>query len=620
VRRVDLLAAGAACAAVVALAWANGGYFATAWGWAALLPLLVAGGALILRGPLELERLDAAWVGALAALAAWIGLSTLWSPSAAQPLLELERAVVYVATVLALVLAAGRRNGPALLGGTLAGIALVAGYALATRLLPDRFGTFDSSDGYQLSQPIGYWNGLGILVAMGLVLAFGAVAAARAARLRVASAVLLPPLACAFLFTFSRGAWLALAVAAAVLVGVHPARARLVALGLALVPVPALAVWLCTRSDPLTQAGASVDAAAHDGRRIGLALVALTVLQAGIALASSRLEPRVRLGRRERRFLGVAAAVAAAALLAAFFARVGTPLAAVDRAADAFTAPLPQTGGDLERRLFSASGNGRSDYWRVALGQAADHPVLGAGAGGYERRWMRERPTSFGARDAHSLYLETLAELGPIGLALLLAALAAPVVALVRARGEPLVPAAGAAYCAFLAHAGLDWDWELPAVTVPALLVGGGLVLSARGRGVGIAIGRAARAGSLVLVCLAIALVFVMHAGNTALAASTSALESGDADDAAREARSARRWLRWSFEPWQRLAEAQLAAGDLAAARRSYRAALERDPQNWSLWLALAATSQGEERRRSLERVLALNPRSPELDEFLREG
>jgi Tfp pilus assembly protein PilF len=123
-----------------------------------------------------------------------------------------------------------------------------------------------------------------------------------------------------------------------------------------------------------------------------------------------------------------------------------------------------------------------------------------------------------------------------------------------------------------------------------------------------------------VLVCLAIAFVFVMHAGNTALAASTSALESGDADDAAREARSARRWLRWSFEPWQRLAEAQLAAGDLAAARRSYRAALERDPQNWSLWLALAATSQGEERRRSLERVLALNPRSPELDEFLREG
>ncbi|HYT50946.1 MAG TPA: hypothetical protein VEL10_01935 [Gaiellaceae bacterium] len=45
-------------------------------------------------------------------------------------------------------------------------------------------------------------------------------------------------------------------------------------------------------------------------------------------------------------------------------------------------------------------------------------------------------------RDAHSLYVETLAELGPIGLALLSAALVVPLVAAVRARRHPLsVPA-----------------------------------------------------------------------------------------------------------------------------------------------------------------------------------
>jgi cytochrome c-type biogenesis protein CcmH/NrfG len=121
-------------------------------------------------------------------------------------------------------------------------------------------------------------------------------------------------------------------------------------------------------------------------------------------------------------------------------------------------------------------------------------------------------------------------------------------------------------------------------------------------------------------VGIAIAFLFVMHAGNTALASSASALLRGDAAEAAREARSARRWLPWSFEPWQRLAEAQLVAGDVDEARSSYRAAIERDPANWSLWYGLAAASDGEQRRRALDRVLELNPRSEEVDELRAEG
>jgi hypothetical protein len=39
----------------------------------------------------------------------------------------------------------------------------------------------------------------------------------------------------------------------------------------------------------------------------------------------------------------------------------------------------------------------------------------------------------------------------------------------VSRRGAPYVPAAAAAYAAFLVHAGLDWDWEMPAVVVSAL-------------------------------------------------------------------------------------------------------------------------------------------------------
>ena len=83
------------------------------------------------------------------------------------------------------------------------------------------------------------------------------------------------------------------------------------------------------------------------------------------------------------------------------------------------------------------------------------------------------------ARDAHSLYLETLAELGPIGLALLLAALIIPLLAL-RGGRDPLLATAAGAYVAFLVHTGVDWDWELPAVTLAGLACGSAMLVARR--------------------------------------------------------------------------------------------------------------------------------------------
>ena len=115
-------------------------------------------------------------------------------------------------------------------------------------------------------------------------------------------------------------------------------------------------------------------------------------------------------------------------------------------ARDAFReSPAPGTG-DLNRRLLSASGNGRSDYGRVAGTMIRDHPLLGTGAGSFEAYWFRERGPGH-ARDAHNLYLETLAELGPLGLLLLLATLAFPLLAVPRARRFAHAPAAAALAC-----------------------------------------------------------------------------------------------------------------------------------------------------------------------------
>src|SRR5256714_893745 len=108
-------------------------------------------------------------------------------------------------------------------------------------------------------------------------------------------------------------------------------------------------------------------------------------------------------------------------------------------------------------------------------------PVLGAGAGPFERSWLLYRPVGSFARDAHSLSLETLAELGPIGLVLLLAALGLPLLVL-RGQRDPMLATAAAGYVAYLIHTGVDWDWELPAVTLCGLICGSGLLLWARPR------------------------------------------------------------------------------------------------------------------------------------------
>ena len=122
----------------------------------------------------------------------------------------------------------------------------------------------------------------------------------------------------------------------------------------------------------------------------------------------------------------------------------------------------------------------RGDYWRVALGSFADHPVAGVGAASFQVEWIRERDSRVFAFDAHSLYIETLAELGLVGF-LLLAALFGSVAAGLRRRwraapDDPLMPAAAAVLGAFAVHAGLDWDWEMPSVTLIALLLAAAVV------------------------------------------------------------------------------------------------------------------------------------------------
>jgi O-antigen ligase len=116
-------------------------------------------------------------------------------------------------------------------------------------------------------------------------------------------------------------------------------------------------------------------------------------------------------------------------------------------------------------RLVSTQSN-RYEYWRVAAREFADHPLIGGGASSFRVAWLRHRTINESVRDAHSLYLETAAELGLVGLAAL-AVFIAGIVGLARHAPK----ASAAALVVYAVHGGLDWDWEMPALTLVALLL-----------------------------------------------------------------------------------------------------------------------------------------------------
>ena len=127
---------------------------------------------------------------------------------------------------------------------------------------------------------------------------------------------------------------------------------------------------------------------------------------------------------------------------------------------------------DRRRGARGFAPSDRVAYWRVALDDIEPIHSLGSGAGSFEVAWLHYRTSPVSTLDAHNLYLETLAELGPLGLALLLGALFVPLRCLLSRPRRPVTVAAGGAYVAFLVHAALDWDWEMPAVVVTGLVCG----------------------------------------------------------------------------------------------------------------------------------------------------
>jgi hypothetical protein len=597
---------------IVPLAASDGGYWPTAWSWTTLVFAWVAVVTLLFRDAVRISLLERVFLVAIGCFAAWVGLSLLWTSSTPRTVLELERALAYFAMLFAAVVLVRRGAYRSLLGGAWAAIVVVCTYALATRLFPERLGVFDPIAGYRLSEPLGYWNALGIFACLGAVLALGFAARADSLAVRCVAAasalVLLPTV----YFTFSRASWIALGVGLVSAILLDPRRLQLVAAAIALAVAPALGVALAFRSDALTRLGVTVEDASREGHRLAGLLFALALVNGLIALGFAYAEQHLVISSRVRRVYAVVLAVVALLAVVAAFARFGSPPTIVKRVHDSILKPAPNTPQNLNKRLFNLSSRGRVTGWKVARHDAAEHPILGSGAGTFELYWLEHRPSQMKIRDAHSLYLETLAELGPPGLAILCVALAIPVAGAIRARRRALVPAALGAYVAYLLHAGVDWDWEMVAVTITALLCGTAALVRSRGDSE-VPISRRWRFGLVGVPLVLAAIGFVGVNGNGALADARDNANQRQWGASETDAAKAEGWLPWSSDPWQFVGEAQLARGDRSSAAQSFRTAIDKDPNDPELWEGLVYATTGHQRREALGEALRLNPRNPDL-------
>lgn len=600
---------GAAVAAfVVAANASDGAYFSQSWGWVALAFLIPATVLVILGRVGAPGRLRVAFAGLVAALGAWIALSTIWSLSVPASARESERMLVYVALALAVALVLRRGDGPAVAGGAFAGIVAVATWGLATRCFPDSFDSFDDAfNSYRLAEPLGYWNATGLLATLGLLLGLGIAAHARRAVLAVIAAAALPVLATTLYFTFSRGAWGALMIGLVVAVALDPRRLRFVWTSLAASIPAGFCIAYGSQLDAMTTEDPVRAAAVREGQRMAV-VVALAVPASAAAAAVARaVARRVDPGSRARRGFDVALAGVAVLAVAAVLVALGGPRDAWNEVEQRFNAD-PVGDVDLNRRLFSISGNGRSQQLRVAWNAARERPLVGNGSGTFEYLWYERRPDRLIVRDGHSLYMETFAELGVVGLTLLAAALLVPLVAAARARRSRLVGAAAGAYVAWLAASAFDWHWEMVGLTTTALLAASVGLLSAERRG-GAPLGEGSRLALAGVTGTLSVLAVWSLVGNQALFAGREAVLRKDWSAAYDDARRARALLGWSAEPLVVLGDAEAGLGDREGALEAYRTATEKDSRDWAAWLRLAQVARGAERRAAYDRVHELNPR-----------
>ncbi|MGI8660164.1 MAG: O-antigen ligase family protein [Thermoleophilaceae bacterium] len=604
------------------LGFSGGGFFPAATAIAALV-LCVA---LVLRLMLSerpLAGVSPALVVALALLSAfavWTLLSAGWSDASGRALLEFDRALLYVLTLAFFgTLAPGVRRLRWAVGGLAVAAVVVGGSGLVTRVAADVWPIAANVGAERLSYPVTYWNALGLLVALGALACIALTTSERAPRAaRVLTAAATPALLATLLLTFSRGAIVLLPIG--IVLYAVLARPRGLGTGLLATVLPSAVALLFTyRADLLATEGFDSPAAIAQGHELALVLAACAVAAGGLRALLVPLDARERTPGITPSSQSAKAVVAAATLVAVLVATVAFDVpASAERQWDRFVAggSVSQANRDTRSRLTDASNNGRLEHWKVTLDAFERDRIVGNGAGTYQLLWAREKPYDFPVNDGHSLYVEVLGELGIVGLALLGGALLALLVGAGRRSSRPprhLRAAVIALAAIWLVRAGVDWDWEMPVVTLWLFALGGMAVAGTRRAGDQ----RAAPAPfRLVRVVAALGvLVLAVTPAVTVMSQvrlddAVAAFERGDCSAAIDSALGSIDALRLRAEPYTIIGYCDIRRGETDLALQAMRNAVERDPGNWETHygLALVRAAAGLDPRTQAATALRLNP------------
>ena len=561
--------------------------------------------------------------GALGLLAAWVLVSQEWSHAPARSAVEFDRVLLYLLTLVlfgSIGRTTDRMRWAVRVIAIAIGVICVAG--LFSRLFPDVFLVdFDVASDSRLNFPVTYWNTLGLIAALGLVFSLHISSAPDEPRVaRVVAAALVPALLVTLYFTFSRGGLLAAVIGVGAYLLLVRSAAVVAALA-AIVPPAAVAGVVAYNADALSSTAPVAPRAVSQGHRVAIVLGSCIVAAAALRWLMTVWEDRRRPIEmtpaliRLRRVVAVGLPVGAVAV---FLALSGPHWVSGqwDRFISGDRTHLKN--GDLRTRLTDVTNNGRTDIWNVALKSFDAAPLHGAGAGTFQLEWERRRPVTNFIRDAHSLYLETMGELGIVGLVLLLTCLLTILGAALhrfRVTRRPVYAAAFAALLAWAIRAGADWDWEMPSVTLWVFALGGLILASERrnesdiwpwpGRTARLAMSLAWLGAAVFAATIAISEGHLHNSRNDLIAGRCPAASDKALDALASVPDQGR--------AYEFVAFCDMGARDTPAALSAISKAIEADPNNWQYRfdLALARAQNGQDPSAALAKAHSLNPREP---------
>jgi O-antigen ligase len=614
---------------VLFFSFTSGGFFpdSVATGAVAVAVLLVvrlglADNPLASYGP-------AVWLplAGIVGLSGWGLLSQVWSHAPGRADVTFDRDLLYALT-FALFASVGRTRER--LSWAVRGVALVmvgvAAVALLSKVAPDVVATtYDPASLGRLAYPLTYWNALGAFCAVAAVLCVHLAAADERRLVRVLGAAALPVLGATLLLTYSRGG-LGVAVVGLVLYVLLGRPRGLLSALVATAPTTAIAMKAAYDATLLSTAGPATPAATHQGHHLGLIVIgcvgAAVVVRGVLLLLDAFLEgersPLDRFKTVQRRRTGLGLAVVAVVLAVA----LGAPGALATRWNQFVNQQTVPPAPLIRERLSSTSNQGRIELWKIALNTFDSHPLDGTGADTYAIAYYEHRKGIDVVDNAHSLYLDTLAELGIVGLLLLALFVLGTLAGLApfrRGRDRALYAALFSAGLAWALHAGVDWDWQMPAASLWFAALGGlalarpdwrrttaGVSASLRALVVGMAVVAAAVLPALVLASQ-------LHLNNA-----TEAYSAGSCTRADQLARQSIDILGTRAGPWQIEALCDIRAERYGRAEAALRSGLAEDPHDWQLQSALAGAiaAGGGDGRSAAAIARRLDPNEATLEVF----